>query len=127
VITLVALAVTIRTNIRHAYFFPAEKVESNRRLGGDRLTEEAQAIVDTKRQTPQQLFLDAQGDKDLVWTRDSQAAVSVRSTLSYIALIGAGACCLASAGMLVAVSARESSAAAPPPNADMLRQTSVPS
>ena len=51
------------------------------------------------------MFEDAQGDKDLVWMRPSQAAVNMRSTLSYIALIGAGSCCLAAMGMLVAVAA----------------------
>jgi hypothetical protein len=49
------------------------------------------------------MFEDAQGDKDLVWTKDSQAAVGIRSTLSFIGLIGFGTCSLAAAAMLVIV------------------------
>lgn len=98
---LSSLLVAIRTNINHAYYFPPQRTESNRRLGGHTLTKEAASIAKKRGLTEQQMFEDAQGDKDLVWTRQSQAAVHIRSTLSYIFLIGAGACCIAAAGTLV--------------------------
>lgn len=102
IMTLCALLVAISTNVKYSYFFPAERNEKNRKLGGDRLTDEAEKIRKKKGMTIQDMFLDSHGDKDLVWTRDSQASVSIRSTLSFIFLIGGGGCCLAAAGMLVA-------------------------
>jgi hypothetical protein len=53
--------------------------------------------------TVQQLFTDAQGSKDLVWTKPSQATVSIKSTLSFIGLIGFGTCTLAAAAVLVSL------------------------
>jgi len=103
-IAMSSLLVAIRTNINHSYYFPSTRAESNRRLGGDTLTREAASIAKKRGLTQQQMFEDAQGDKDLVWTRQSQAAVHIRSTLSYILLIGAGACCIAAAGTLVGMS-----------------------
>jgi hypothetical protein len=50
------------------------------------------------------MFEDAQGDKDLVWTKSSQATVNLRGTLSFIGLIGLGTCTVAAAAMLVVVS-----------------------
>jgi hypothetical protein len=67
------------------------------------LTDEASQIKRDKGLTEQRLFDDAQGDKDLVWTKPSQAAVNVRSTISFILLIGFGTCSLAAAAMLVVV------------------------
>jgi hypothetical protein len=104
-IALVSLIVAIKTNINYSFYYPAERKEENRRLGGNRLTSEAHSLERSRGLSWQQLFEDAQGDKDLVWTRQSQSAVNIRSTLSFIMLIGAGACCLAAAGMLVATSA----------------------
>jgi len=72
-------------------------------LGGDTLTDEASTIKEQKGCSEQLMFLDAQGDKDLVWTRESQSRVQVKSTLSFIGLIAFGTCALASASMLVAL------------------------
>jgi hypothetical protein len=67
------------------------------------LTDEAAKIKRDKGLTEQRMFEDAQGDKDVVWTKDSQASVNTRSTLSFIFLIGFGTCSLAAAAMLVVV------------------------
>jgi hypothetical protein len=102
VIAIVSLAIAISTNIKYSFYYPKKK-EEDRKLGGDVLTEEAQKIRRETGMTEQQMFEDAQGDKDLVWTKASQAAVSIRSTISFIGLIGFGTCSLAAAAMLVAV------------------------
>ncbi|EKY30390.1 hypothetical protein HMPREF0185_00441 [Brevundimonas diminuta 470-4] len=102
IITVIALAVTIKTNTRHAYYYPAEEIERNRLLGGHALTEEANEIAARKKLGPQTLLEHAQGAKDKVWTRESQAEVQVRSTMGYIALIAAGTSGFAAIGALVA-------------------------
>lgn len=103
VIALICLLASIRTNIRYSYHYP-DKSESNRVLGGSILTEEAKNIKkEHNGRKTQLLFEDAQGDKDLVWTRDSQAAVHIRSTLAFIFLIGCGTSSLSAAAMLVVV------------------------
>jgi hypothetical protein len=102
-IATVALIMTISTNIKYSYFYPATKNEANRKLGGSVLTPEAAAIKKTHNQTEQEMFVDVKGSKDKIWTRESQASVNIRSVISYIALIGFGSCSLAAAGMLVAV------------------------
>lgn len=99
-----ALSVTINTNINHAYYYPADGAEAHRVLGGDELTAEAREIHARHGPEAQQLLIDAQGRKDLVWTRRSQARIAVRSTLGYITLIAAGACAIAAVSMLVAMS-----------------------
>jgi hypothetical protein len=96
-----ALMMAIYVNIRHAYYYPAQRTERNRKLGGATLTEEAARICRERGRTPQMLFEDAQSDKDLVWTRPSQALVNIASTLSFIVLIASGSCALAAAGLLV--------------------------
>ncbi len=102
--TLLAVLVAISVNIRRSFYYPAIRVEENRVLGGSKLTPEAAKIHSERGFTEQRLFEDAQGDKDLVWTRPSQVSVNLQSTLSFIILIGAGGCALASAGALVATS-----------------------
>jgi Na+(H+)/acetate symporter ActP len=99
---IISLALAIKTNITYSFFYP-NKDEKSRKLGGNVLTDEASQIKRDKGLTEQQLFDDAQGDKDLVWTKPSQAAVNVRSTISFILLIGFGTCSLAAAAMLVVV------------------------
>ena len=107
IISLVALVVTITTNINYSFFYPPPRKEANRKLGGNVLTTEAQEIKNTKNIHEQALFVDAHGDKDLVWTRPSQASVAVRSTLSYIVLLAFGTCAVASAAMLVGLSVNQ--------------------
>jgi hypothetical protein len=94
---------TISTNTKYSYFYPAAKTEANRRLGGSVLTPEAAEIKKTHNHTEQEMFVDVRGAKDKIWTRESQSSVNIRSVISYIALIGFGSCALAAAGMLVAV------------------------
>jgi len=101
IVAFAALLVAISVNIRHSYYYPARAIEKNRTLGGDQLTAEAAGIQHNKGCNPQQMLEDAKGKKDLVWTRKSQASVAIRSTLSFVILIGAGGCCLAATGMLV--------------------------
>ncbi len=100
---IVALTVTISTNIKYSYYYPAAKNEASRKLGGSVLTPEAAKIKTTHNQTEQEMFVDVRGAKDKIWTRESQASVNIRSVISFIALIGFGTCSLAAAGMLVAV------------------------
>jgi hypothetical protein len=71
-VSLAALAVTITTNINYSFFFPADRTEANRKLGGSVLTDEAREVKKEKKLNEQTMFVDAQGDKDLVWTRPSQ-------------------------------------------------------
>jgi hypothetical protein len=101
-IAIIALSITIRTNITYSFYYPKD-VESNRVLGGSALTVEAANIVRDHQFSEQKLFSQAQGDKDLVWTKDSQASVNLKSTLSFIALIAFGTAALAASAMLVAV------------------------
>jgi hypothetical protein len=100
---LASLTLAIKTNIKYSFYYPAEKIETNRRLGGDTLTAEAAKIHQENHLTEQKMFEDAQGDKDLVWTKDSQASINIRSTISFILLVGLGTCSLAAAAMLVAI------------------------
>jgi hypothetical protein len=101
-VAIISLVVAIKTNTKYSFYYP-KKREQDRKLGGDELTPEAARIQREKGLSEQQMFEDAQGDKDLVWTKDSQAAVGIRSTLSFIGLIGFGTCSLAAAAMLVVV------------------------
>ena len=102
-IAVAALIMTISTNTKYSYYYPATKSEANRKLGGSVLTPEAAKIKATHGQTEQEMFVDVKGAKDKIWTRESQATVNIRSVISFIALIGFGTCSLAAAGMLVAV------------------------
>jgi hypothetical protein len=101
-LALWSLITAVQTNTTYSFFYP-ERAEANRKLGGDTLTDEASTIKEQKGCSEQLMFLDAQGDKDLVWTRESQSRVQVKSTLSFIGLIAFGTCALASASMLVAL------------------------
>jgi hypothetical protein len=98
---LYALTVAIKVNTNYSFFYPT-RIESDRKLGGDVLTNEAERITKQRGLPQQQLFEDAQGNKDLVWTRSSQSSVQIRSTLSYIGLISFGTCALAAVSLLVA-------------------------
>lgn len=101
-LALWALIIAIQTNTSYSFFYPA-RIEADRKLGGNVLTDEARKIKQEKGISEQQLFMDSQGDKDVVWTRESQSHVQVKSTLSYIGLIAFGTCALASASTLVAL------------------------
>ncbi|WKA27502.1 hypothetical protein [Bradyrhizobium roseum] len=101
-LALFFLAIAIHINTAFSFYYPNRKKE-NRKLGGDTLTDEAQEIKREKRIPEQQLFEDAQGSKDLVWTRASQSRVQIKAVLSFIGLIAFGTCALAAASMLVAL------------------------
>src|SRR5262249_1571193 len=102
VIAIYALTQAIQTNTTYSFYYPEDK-EADRKLAGDTLTPEAAKIQKDKSLGEQQMFSDAQGRKDLVWTKESQARIQVRSTLSFIGLIAFGSCALAAVSMLVAV------------------------
>jgi Na+(H+)/acetate symporter ActP len=102
IIAIISLTVAIKTNITYSFYYP-DNDEQSRKLGGDVLTQEAAGIRRDKGLTEQAMFHDAQGVKDLVWTKASQASVNARSTISFILLIGFGTCSLAAAATLVAV------------------------
>ena len=106
---IISLTVAIKTNIQYSFHYPSTNSEKDRKLGGDKLTQEASRIRKDRGLTEQQLFEDAQGVKDLVWTKASQSAVTIRSTLSFIFLIGFGTCSLAAAAMLVVLFTRTAS------------------
>jgi hypothetical protein len=107
-IAIISLVIAIGTNIKYSFYYP-EKRERDRKLGGNVLTEEAIKIQQKKDLTEQQMFQHARGDKDVVWTKGSQAAVAIRSTISFIGLIGFGTCSFAAAAMLVAEYIRNTS------------------
>ncbi|QOY90263.1 hypothetical protein [Paludibaculum fermentans] len=107
VIAVACLIIALRTNVKYSFYYPKRNHEPDRKLGGDVLTDEAARIRKQKSLSEQQLFEDAQGDKDLVWTKASQASVMTRSTLSFIGLVGLGTCTLAAAAMLVVISMAE--------------------
>jgi predicted PurR-regulated permease PerM len=100
---LVSLMIAIVINTGYSFYYPLPESENTRTLGGLSLTEEAKQIVRKNGLTQQQLFEDAQGKKDQVWTRLSQAAVNVLSALTFIFLIGFGTSSLSAAAMLVVV------------------------
>ena len=102
-VAVVCLMIALRTNVTYSFYYPKRNHEADRKLGGDTLSEEAQRITKDKGLKEQQLFEDAQGDKDLVWTKASQASIMMQSTLSFIGLIGLGTCSLAAAAMLVVI------------------------
>jgi hypothetical protein len=97
-----SLIQAVTTNVKYSFYYPGND-EGSRKLGGSELTSEAAQIVRGKSITAQEMFDHAQGRKDLVWTKESQAQVQVRSTLSFIGLIGFGTSALAAVSMLVAV------------------------
>jgi hypothetical protein len=99
--TVYTLTVTIRVNTTFSFYYPGMK-EEDRKLGGDVLEDEAARIKAEKKINEQQLFTDAQGNKDLVWTKASQSSIQIRSTLSFIGLIAFGTCALAAVSLLVA-------------------------
>jgi len=107
-IAIVSLVIAIKTNITYSFYYP-DGNEKNRKLGGSILTDEAARIQrQQKGRSEQELFVDAHGNKDLVWTKGSQASVNIRSTLSFIGLIGFGTCSLAAVATLVAVAIAQS-------------------
>jgi len=102
-IALTSLTIAIRTNTKYSFYYPRRNHEADRKLGGNVLTREAGRIHRDRGLTEQQMFEDAQGDKDLVWTKASQASTMTLSTISFIGLIGLGTSTLAAAAMLVVI------------------------
>lgn len=101
-LTIWCLTVAIHINTSFSFYYPRTKKDA-RKLGGSVLTDEAAAIKGKEKLTEQQLFEDAQGEKDLVWTRSSQSSIQIRAVLSFIGLIAFGTCALGAASMLVAL------------------------
>jgi hypothetical protein len=99
-ISIISLSTAIYVNKNYSFFYPT-KIEKNRFLGGQALTKQALDISVKKHQTLQQMIDHAQGDRDLIWTKESQAKVQLKSALSYISLISFGTASLAAASMLL--------------------------
>jgi hypothetical protein len=83
-------------------YYP-NRSEEHRILGGSVLTDEARSISRKKKLQEQDMLKHAQGNKDLVWTKSSQANVNLRSTMSFIVLIAFGTAALAASAMRVVV------------------------
>lgn len=92
-IAICALGVTIYLSVARSFKYP----DGSRTLGGFRLTSEATKIQKRKGQSEQQMFTDAQGDHDLVWTPQSRAVAHVAMTFAFIALILCGTIALSAA------------------------------
>jgi len=101
-VALVALSITILTNIKYSFHYPS-RAEQNRLLGGSVLTAEAARIKSRFEQDEQEMLEQLQGDRDKLWTKDSQAIVNLRSTLSFIVFVAFGTSALAAAAFLVVV------------------------
>jgi Na+(H+)/acetate symporter ActP len=99
---VIALSITIFTNITYSFYYPS-RTEENRLLGGSVLTEEAAGIKKRKGQSEQEMLGDLQGERDKLWTKRSQAFVNLRSTLSFIVFLAFGTSALAAAAFLVVV------------------------
>ena len=102
IVALIALYVTIKTNITYSFYYPT-RAEQNRLLGGNTLTLEASRIAAKEGQSEQEMLQDLQGERDKLWTKASQASINVRSTMSFIVLIAFGTAALAAAAFLVVV------------------------
>lgn len=102
-VAIVALSVTITTNVKYSFYYPKGREEKNRLLGGGILTEEAREIAMNKHQSEQEMLEDVRGARDKIWTRSSMAVVNLRSTISFVFLVAFGTSALAAAAMLLAV------------------------
>jgi len=102
---LVALSVSIYVNTAYSFTGRSSKnrdVET-RVLGGFSLTAEAAQIAREQRLEQQALFENANYKAHLVWTKKSQAALQMTSTLGFIALQVCGSLALATASMLISL------------------------
>jgi hypothetical protein len=95
-IALLALACTIYLSITRSFL----RANGKRTVGGFRLTEEAEQIRKTKQLTEQQLFSDAQGRHDLVWTSSSRAWAHIAMNFAFLGLILSGTIALSAAAAL---------------------------
>ena len=96
-LAVVALVVSVYTNTRYSFTRPISHKPGSaleRVLGGHELTAEAKQIAEDRGMEPQALFKNAGYDKDLVWTRHSQALVQSASVLGFIALQSSGSVAL---------------------------------
>ena len=91
-VAVVALLVSIYLSVTRTFSYEGRRV-----LGGFRLTAEAARITKEKGQGEQQLFTDAQGDQDLVWTRGSRAAAQIVVVIAYLMLVLCGTIALTAA------------------------------
>jgi hypothetical protein len=98
VLTLLALAATIYLSVMLSYRLK----NGGRILGGFSLTEEAQKIRSKKKMTEQDLFTTGHDNKDLVWTRPSQALAQMAATFAFLALQVSGSIALSAVAILLA-------------------------
>lgn len=92
-VALVGLVVSTYISTTRTFTY----ADGRRTLGGFRLTDEAAGIARKRNINEKQMFADAQGDHDLVWTRGSRAAVQIAATLAFIVLILGGTISLTAA------------------------------
>lgn len=101
IFAIIFLSVTIYFSVK--YTFTITQKGKDRVLGGGELTVEAKKIEKKYAQTRQQMFWDSQGDKDLVWTKESQAIVQIVCTIAFIGLIASGTAAVAAISNLIAI------------------------
>ena len=106
-VVLIGLAISIYVNTAYSYQRTKDTLSGKpeRFLGGFRLTPEATKIALEKGLGPQALFENCNEKANLVWTQESQAALQVVSTMGFILLQVSGSLALATASMLVSLSA----------------------
>ena len=107
---LIGLGVSIYVNTASSFVKRIAKgkgsaTEEIRILGGFALTLEAASVAETKRLEQQALFENANYKADLVWTKHSQATLQVTSTMGFVVLQVCGSLALATASMLISLSA----------------------
>ncbi len=100
-IAVVALYISIRTNVKYSFYYPLPAIEKNRILGGSKLTQEARKIQENEGFSEQVLLEHLQGARDSLWTKDSQGEVQAASAIGYILLIACGTTAIAASALLV--------------------------
>lgn len=107
VLLLIALSVSIYVNRAFSVTKPTyqgkTKVGDVRMLGGFVLMPEAQSISKTKEMGHQELFDNANHQREKVWTASSQAALELVSTLGFIMLQVCGSLALATVALIIAI------------------------
>lgn len=96
-VAAISLVLSIYTNTRFSFYRPLTSKRDNvreRTLGGFELTPEAKSIGEKRKMLDQALFDNGGGDKDLVWTKNSQAIVQCASVLGFVALQASGSVAL---------------------------------
>jgi hypothetical protein len=105
-VAVLALLISIYVNTAFTFRKGRESPHATRILGGFRLTEEAARVREDKGLTEQRMYETGGFDPDLVWTRSSRGLVKMLSSTAYLSLQAFGSIGLASAAMLLGMSAQ---------------------